>query len=52
MARRQRSDGSPRPGFQKFVGAASHDLGPEQNTPHTRPGLWKPLQSGSAVSFY
>lgn len=46
----QRSDGNPCPGFQKFIRTAGHDLGPEQNTPHTRLCLWKPLQLGSSVS--
>ena len=47
----QRADGDPSPGFQELISAAGHDLGPEQNTPHTRLCLWKPLQLGGSVSF-
>lgn len=39
------------PGFQKLISLTGHDLGPEQNTPHTRLCLWKPLQLGGSVSF-
>lgn len=51
VAGRQRADGDPGPGSQKPIRAAGHDLGPEQNTPHTRLCLWKPLQLGGSVSF-
>lgn len=52
VARWQRSHRCPCPGFQKFISPASHDLGPEQNTPHSRPCLWKPLQPRGSVSFF
>lgn len=50
VAGRQRVDRNPCPSFPKFIGAAGHDLGPQQNTPHPRLCLWKPLQLGSSVS--